>query len=178
MTIMTVAAVVVAAGAGCDRSRDDAHAVVADRGDVNRVVSLTPSATEVVAALGATGTLIGVDEYSTYPPEVTALPKVGSFLSPNLEAIAALAPSLVIVDDIHGGAAKALHELAIATVACPMHALPDVKAALIRVGHALGRDRIAAERVEAIDRALDAAAANRPAIRPRVLLVIDRSAGG
>ena len=95
-----------------------------------RLVSLTPSATEIVAALGATKELVGVDEYSTFPPEVAALPKVGSFLQPNLEAIVMLAPTLVIVDDIHGQAAGALRDQRIPTIECPIHALPDVKKAL------------------------------------------------
>src|SRR5579862_6393211 len=80
-----------------------------------RVVSLTPSATEVVAALGEAKLLVGVDDYSTFPPEVAALPKIGSFLSPNLEAIVRLRPTLVIVDDIHGQAASALQGAGIAT---------------------------------------------------------------
>jgi len=143
-----------------------------------RVVSLTPSATEIVAALGATAALVGVDDYSTYPPEVTKLPKVGSFLAPNLEAIVALTPTLVIVDDVHGQAAGALGDAGIATVACAMHALPDVKAALRSVGARLGKSAEADRVVEAIDAALDHAAANRPAKRPRVLAVIDREAGG
>src|SRR5205085_1371907 len=95
-----------------------------------RLVSLTPSATEVVAALGATGELVGVDEYSTFPPEVTKLPKVGSFLAPNLETIVGLKPTLVIVDDVHGKAAAALHDAHVITVECAIHALPDVKNAL------------------------------------------------
>ena len=55
-----------------------------------------PSATEVVAALGAADLLVGVDDYSKYPPEVDQLPKVGSFVQPNLEAIVRLRPTVVI----------------------------------------------------------------------------------
>jgi iron complex transport system substrate-binding protein len=143
-----------------------------------RVVALTPSATEIVAALGATAMLVGVDDYSAYPPEVTRLPKVGSFLAPNLEIIVGLKPSLVIVDDVHGQAAGALNDAGIATVACAIHALPDVKAALRAVGARIGKGPEAARVVEAIDAALDRAAAHRPGKRPRVLAVIDREAGG
>src|SRR5690242_18134738 len=89
-----------------------------------RVVSLTPSATEVVAALGATELLVGVDDFSKYPPEVDQLPKVGSFVAPNLEAIVRLRPTVVIVDDVHGQVAAALHDRGIETIACAMHALP------------------------------------------------------
>ena len=143
-----------------------------------RLVSLTPSATEVVAALGATSLLVGVDDYSAFPPEVAKLPKVGSFLAPNLEAIVALSPTLVIVDDVHGQVAGALGDAGIATVACAVHALPDVKAALRTVGTRIGKAAEADRVVAAIDAALDHAAAMRPAKRPRVLAVIDREAGG
>lgn len=143
-----------------------------------RLVSLTPSATEVVAALGAAPLLVGVDDYSAFPPEVTRLPKVGSFLAPNLETIVGLRPTLVIVDDVHGQAAGALKDAGIATAACAIHALPDVKAALRTVGARIGKAAEAERVVGEIDAALDRAAAARPARRPRVLLVIDREAGG
>lgn len=142
-----------------------------------RLVALTPSATEVVAALGAAAQLVGVDEYSTYPPEVEKLPKVGSFLTPNLEAIVALRPTYVIIDDIHGAAAGALRDVKIATIPCAMHALPDVRRALADVGARLGRAAEAARVVAEIDAALDTARAQRPAKRPRVLAILDRGAG-
>jgi iron complex transport system substrate-binding protein len=148
------------------------------RAPAARLISLTPSATEVVAALGATDLLVGVDDYSTFPPEVTKLPKVGSFLAPNLETIVGLRPSLVIVDDVHGQVAGALHDAGIASVACAMHDLPDVKSALRTVGARIGKAAEASKVVETIDGALARATAARPAHRPRVLAVIDREAGG
>lgn len=143
-----------------------------------RLVSLTPSATEIVAALGATDELVGVDDYSTFPPEVGKLPKVGSFLAPNLETIVGLKPTLVIVDDVHGQVAGALSDAGVATVACAMHDLPDVKSALRTVGEKIGKSAEAVKVVAAIDGALERAAAARPAKRPRVLAVIDREPGG
>jgi iron complex transport system substrate-binding protein len=143
-----------------------------------RVVSLTPSATEIVAALGATDRLVGVDDYSKFPEAVQALPKVGSFMVPNLEAIVRLRPTLVIIDDIHGQAAGALRDAGVATVECPMHDLADVKAGLRTIGARLDRAAAADEAVAAIDRALDAAAAHEPAHHPRVLAIIDREAHG
>ena len=143
-----------------------------------RVISLTPSATEVMAALGATSMLVGVDEYSEYPPEVKQLPKVGSFLTPNLEAIVRLGPTLVIVDDIHASSAGALHDAGVVTVECAMHALPDVKAALASVGAKIGKTAEAEAVAAQIDKAMADAVARRPAKRPRVLAIIDREAGG
>lgn len=143
-----------------------------------RLVSLTPSATEIVAALGATDKLVGVDAYSTFPPDVQALPKVGSFLTPNLEVILGLRPTLVIVDDVHDQAGGALRDAGLDTLECPIHSLPDVKRALKSVGTHIGRGADAERAVAAIDTALDTAASARPAKRPRVLAVIDREAGG
>ena len=157
-------------------SRDDPRSVTPP--SELRIIALTPSATEVVAALGAVHQLVGVDEYSTYPPEVTALPKVGNFLTPQLERIVQLRPSIVIVDDVHGQAAAALRDAGIETVACAMHALPDVKYALRTIGARIGRAGEAERVIAVIDTSLDAMAANHPAKRPRVLVVIDREAGG
>lgn len=61
-----------------------------------RIVSLAPSITETLFALGAGPEVVGVSQYCDYPPEVRTLPRVGSFLTPNLEAILALRPTLVI----------------------------------------------------------------------------------
>ncbi len=106
------------------------------------------------------------------------MPKVGSFMFPNIETIVSLAPSLVIVDDIHGKAAGALGDAGIQTVAVAMHALPDVKQALGTVGARIGKSADATRVIGEIDAALDAAAAKRPAKRAKVLAIIDREAGG
>jgi len=63
-----------------------------------RIVTLSPSATEIVAALGAAGDLVGVDDYSDFPASIKALPRVGSFMVPNVETIVRLKPTLVVVD--------------------------------------------------------------------------------
>jgi iron complex transport system substrate-binding protein len=143
-----------------------------------RVVALSPSASEVVAALGAGSALVGVDDYSTYPPEVTGLPRVGSYLSPNLEVIVRLRPTLVIADDVHADVARALADVHVATLAIPIHALPDVETALREVGDSLGRSDAAAHAIADIEAARDAARAAQPAHRPRVLAVIDHEPGG
>jgi iron complex transport system substrate-binding protein len=61
-----------------------------------RIVSLAPSVTETLFALGAGPEVVGVSEYCDYPPQVRGLPRVGSFLTPNLEAIIALRPTLIV----------------------------------------------------------------------------------
>src|SRR6266446_6208985 len=61
-----------------------------------RIVSLAPSVTETLFAVGAGADVVGVSQYCDYPPQVRDLPRVGSFLTPNLEAIIALRPTLVV----------------------------------------------------------------------------------
>jgi iron complex transport system substrate-binding protein len=143
-----------------------------------RIITLSPSATEVVDALGAVSELVGVDDYSDYPVTVNTLPKVGSFMAPNLEAIVRLRPTIVVVDDIHAQTSGALHDQHVTTVECPMHTLPDVETCLRQVGAAIGRTREAGTAIAAIDKAVDVARAHRPAHHPKVLLVIDRETGG
>lgn len=61
-----------------------------------RIVSLVPSVTETLYAIGAQGALVGVTDFCDYPPEARRRARVGSMLAPNLEAIAALKPDLVV----------------------------------------------------------------------------------
>jgi iron complex transport system substrate-binding protein len=143
-----------------------------------RLVSLSPSATEIIAALGAADELVGVDDYSKYPPSVAELPKIGSFLSPNIEAIVRLAPTLVIIDDVHGRAAGALHDAGVKTVECAIHSLSDVERGLRTVGAQIGRSDVAERVVGDIERALATARTQHAAQGLRVLAIIDREAGG
>lgn len=61
-----------------------------------RIVSLLPSLTETVCALGACARLVGVDRYSNFPAQVLALPKVGGGIDPSIEAVVAQRPDLVL----------------------------------------------------------------------------------
>ena len=61
-----------------------------------RVVTLAPSNTEFVYALGAGDRLVGVSRYADHPPQAKLLPVVGGFLDPNIEKIVSLEPDLII----------------------------------------------------------------------------------
>jgi iron complex transport system substrate-binding protein len=174
-TILSLwAAVWLALGPGCRRS-----APAPEGGAPGRVVTLTPSATRLVAALGAADRLVGVDRYSAAAGEVPPLPSVGDFLAPNVEAIAKLRPDLVILDAVQNKARASLEPLGIAVLSIEMHSIADVRRALGEVGRALGTAERSAAAIAEIDRALEAAAsraANRSS-RPRVLWVMDRQPG-
>ena len=167
--ILTIVALAALAASACGRSEAPASQGV-------RVVTLSPSATEVVIALGGKDTLVGVDDYSgELAPGVS---HVGSFLTPNLDAIVQLRPTFVVVDDVHADAARKLADTGVATVECAVHALPDVKSALAVVGDRLGKKDAADAAIADIDGAIADARAHRPARRPRVLAIIDRTDGG
>jgi iron complex transport system substrate-binding protein len=149
-----------------------------------RIVCLTPSTTEVVAAVGALPFLVGVDQYSSHPPEVLSLPKVGDFLSPNMDAILALHPDIVFADDVQSAVITSLNASGIKAIGLPMQTVEDVRSALMRVGRELHREAQATEVLRALDARLSAvgeAAARRNAEagrRPRVLFIVDRQVGG
>ena len=61
-----------------------------------RIVSISPACTETLFALGLGDKVVGVTEYCDYPEEALAKPKIGSFTEPNLEAVLAQEPDLVL----------------------------------------------------------------------------------
>ncbi|HWQ14805.1 MAG TPA: ABC transporter substrate-binding protein, partial [Roseiflexaceae bacterium] len=65
-----------------------------------RIVSLAPSTTEILFALGLGPQVAAVDDFSNYPPETAELPKIGSFGTVNVERITALQPDLVLAAGI------------------------------------------------------------------------------
>lgn len=146
-----------------------------------RIVTLTPSSTELVVALGGLDRLVGVDTYSKEPAAVAKLPRVGDFLAPNLEAIIRLEPDLVVLDQVQAKVGASLNAAGIRTLILDMHTLADVRAGMLAVGEALRTEAVAAAAVAAFDQAVDDVSRrgqSRPRPRPRVLAVVDRSPGG
>jgi len=78
---------------------DDYGRTVELDGHPERIVSIAPTPTEILFAVGAGNLVVGVDDYSDYPEEVLDLPKVGSY-ELNLEAIIGLSPDLIISSDL------------------------------------------------------------------------------
>lgn len=82
---------------------DDLGRSVTLKTQPRRIVSMLPSHTETLIAIGAGAQLIAVDRFSNYPKAaVEKLPKVGSAYQPNIEAIVALKPDLVLADESSG----------------------------------------------------------------------------
>lgn len=140
----------------------------------HRIVSLVPSTTEILFAIGAGDRVVGISAFCDYPPEATSRPRVGGFDNPSLEAILALHPDLVTGarGPANRGVVDRLGDDGIATWFPPDRSLADVRTTIRGLGDRTGRrpgaDALVA-RVDAHFDAIAAAVASEP--RPRVLLV-------
>ena len=82
----------------------------------NRIVSLAPSSTELLFALGIAEKVVGVTDLCDYPPQAAAKEEVGSFGSPSVEKIVSLKPDLVLAASLHRTAAEQLIALGIPVI--------------------------------------------------------------
>ena len=104
-----------------------------------RIVSLLPSLTESICELGQCGRLVGVDRYSNYPPQVKKLPQLGGGIDPNVEAVVALKPDVVVLAT-SSRAGERLRSLGLAVVALEPHTGKDLQRILDRLGTLLQVD--------------------------------------
>ena len=140
---------------------DDRGVTVTFAQTPQRIVSLLPSLTETVCELGQCHRLIGVDRYSNYPASVLALPKTGGGLDPNIEAVVALKPDVVLLAT-SSRASERLEALGLKVVALEPKTHADVRRVLETVGQLL--EVPDAQRVwRVIDASVLAAAQSLPA---------------
>ena len=128
-----------------------------------RIVSLLPSLTESLCALGGCERLVGVDRYSNWPAHVKIVPVVGGGLDPNIEAIVALKPDLVLVSMASRAIAR-MEGLGLKVVALEPRTHEEARTVMQKIGQLLalpptqGADRVWA----AIEADLNKAAASVP----------------
>lgn len=114
-----------------------------------RVVSLIPSATELIYEVGAGETLVGVTVNDRFPPAVEKLPRVGD-QTIDFERLVSLQPDLVVLDSEFNKDAARLEQLRLPVLALRSRRLADVADNLERLGSRLGREdegRAAARRL-------------------------------
>ena len=125
---------------------DDAQNSVEIAKPPQRIVSLLPSLTETVCALGQCQRLVGLDRYSNWPESIQALPRMGGGLDPNIERIVAQKPDLVLLAGSTRGVER-LQSLGIAVLRLEPRTHADVQRVLHTVAAALAVPSAQADRV-------------------------------
>jgi iron complex transport system substrate-binding protein len=108
-----------------------------------RIVSLAPSVTETIFALGHGKNLVGVTTYCDYPPEAKQIPKIGDFMNPSLEAVAVKRPDVVIgvAGATEPAKAREMERLGLKVVLLPLQTLDDILKSARAIGGIVGDSR-------------------------------------
>ncbi|MFA5309609.1 MAG: cobalamin-binding protein [Dehalococcoidales bacterium] len=141
-----------------------------------RIISLSPAQTEILFALGLGDRIVGVCDYSDYPPEATTKPNIGAYDTPNIEAIIAQEPDLVLASEEHEAETLQLESLGITVVAINPLTVQEVLDSIILIGKITGQDQEAASLVSDMQRRMDAITAKTSQLtaeqKPRVFYII------
>lgn len=142
--------------------RDDRQQEVVITKPPERIVSLLPSLTETVCALGQCHKLVGLDRYSNWPASVRQLPRMGGGLDPSMEAVVAQRPDLVLMATSARGAER-FQALGLTVLVLEPRTHGDVQRVLHTVAQALGLPKAQSDAVwRQIDAGVVAAAQSLP----------------
>jgi len=141
-----------------------------------RIVSLSPSNTELLFALGLGDRVVGVDDYSDFPPETLKKPKIGGFSNPDLEKLVALSPDLIVADQIHEKEViPELERRGLPVLALDPRNMDQVLESIRLLGQVTGKEAEAATLVEEMKMRIGAVAQKvaglSPQERPRILFI-------
>jgi iron complex transport system substrate-binding protein len=144
-----------------------------------RIISFSPSSTEVLYGIGAFDRVVAVSQYDEFPPEVARLPRVGGWSNTNMEQVAALRPDLIIITEAHVPFVKdKLDTLGVRTVVVGGISFGDVYDGMEKIGAATGREEAARRLIEETRARLEEVRGRtRDLPRPRVLCIADRLPG-
>jgi ABC-type Fe3+-hydroxamate transport system substrate-binding protein len=122
-----------------------------------RIVSLLPSFTELLFAIGAGDRVVGRTTWCDYPPAASAVPSVGDGMPPNVEAVAARKPDLVVLYNSGPNvtAAQQLERIGIRTVLLDLNRLEDLGPAVRTLGRLTGLEQRAESLAAAMDSLTD-----------------------
>ena len=153
--------------------------VPSSTGKPARIISLTPSTTEILYGVGAFERVVAVSDYCSYPPDVNRLPRVGGWNNPNMEQIASLRPDLVVFSDAQAQFVKDKVEAAgIKTLAVPSQTLEDAYKSIELIGQATGEEEAARRLLEQTRMSVETVRLTTERLpRKRVLCVVDRVPG-
>lgn len=145
-------------------------------GQPQRIVSTVPSVTELLYALGLGDRVVGVTRFCRFPPEAQKKTKIGDYINPNIEAIAALKPDLVIVQTNPARLAERLGTLHLHVLEVNQESIAALYNSIREVGDATGVPARAAQLINSIRNRLEEIRARAaPLRRTRVMFVVGRS---
>jgi iron complex transport system substrate-binding protein len=172
---LSVLVVTLASEASAFTVRDMHGREIVLAGPPQRIVSLVPSATEMIFALGGESRLVGRTDFCDYPVAARAKTSVGGMINPSLETLVSLKPDLVIVTTA-GNRQETfgqLTRLRIPVYQIGAERITEVKEVARHLAVLTGREAALAPVLDAIDRRVAAVReAVRPFGRPRVLYVL------
>ncbi|MEN6407671.1 MAG: helical backbone metal receptor [Thermoguttaceae bacterium] len=147
-------------------------------GDSHRIISMAPSITETLYALGLGDRVVGVTRYCAYPPEVAQKNRTGGYYDPNFEAMVRLHPDLIVMLDDHWQSLPEFQKLHIPVLVVSHRTVEGILDSFRTIGRIAGREeagrRLAqqyTQRLQAIRRRTEGKSC------PRVLLALDRTFG-
>lgn len=146
------------------------------RSTPQRIITLAPSFTEIAFALNLGDNIVAVTDYCDFPAEALNLPKVGGIIDPNLEAIVALHPDLVILLASQQRTIKQLQQLNIPTLAVFNATLSDIQNAIHVIGQYTQHQDQAQKLLTAIDQKITTLEEKTIGLaRPRVMITMGHS---
>ncbi|MFA4849249.1 MAG: cobalamin-binding protein [Methanoregula sp.] len=153
---------------------DDTGVVVSFNSTPSRIISFSPSNTEILAALGLADRIVGVTDACDFPPEIKDKPKIGGFSSISLEKVAAAKPDLVVAAHLTPpGTVSRLRDLGIPVVVLVPGNIDDMVKDIRMVGVITGTNDRAETLVGNLTRRLSAVSSiPKSASRPVVVHVV------
>ncbi len=142
-----------------------------------RIVSVVPTATEMLFAVGVGNRVIAVGDYDRFPPEVESKPRIGGLLNPNIEKIIELKPDLVVTYGTQDVLRDRLSALGIRLYPFTHGSIDHTLEYMIELGKTVGEEKRARQLEDRIRTAFKDLRETAPAERPTVLLVHSRGAG-
>lgn len=143
-----------------------------------RIVSMMPSLTEITFALGAGDRVVGVTDYCVNPPEARTRVRLGGHFNPNLEALYALEPDLVLVTREESKIRSFCRKMRIPVLVADHHSIRQTFRTIRLLGMRLNQQERASALVERIRRELDQVRRDAAARRPvRVLISLGHTPG-
>lgn len=136
---------------------DDLGREISIEGIPQRIISLAPSNTEILFALGLGDRVVGVTEFCNHPEAAIAKPKIGGFSTVDIERIVALEPDLILASSVHETKAiPRLEQLSLTVVALAPKTLDRVLANIVLVGEVTGRSQEATHLVTSLRKRIKA----------------------